>query len=138
MAKSLRSKWRRKMRAIKRERYGEKELQRLKKMLGIDDTTTDVNMKDDNVLEFSCDGPPREGEEAKEAKGAEPGTSGSPAEKLPVYDLEEEREQEGKWTMKLMNEFGTYPVWMHHRKIRTAAKLRKKMKNARNKKVGKK
>lgn len=36
MAKSLRSKWKRKMRAIKRERYSKKELTRLKKVLGID------------------------------------------------------------------------------------------------------
>lgn len=33
MAKSLRSKWKRKMRAVKRERYGEKELKRLNEML---------------------------------------------------------------------------------------------------------
>lgn len=38
MAKSLRSKWRRKCRAVKRVRYGEKELVRLKKTLGIDET----------------------------------------------------------------------------------------------------
>lgn len=37
MAKSLRSKWRRKCRAVKRIRYGQKELERLKKTLGIDD-----------------------------------------------------------------------------------------------------
>ncbi|KAI5639327.1 learning-associated protein domain-containing protein [Phthorimaea operculella] len=35
MAKSIRSKWKRKCRAIKRERYAVKELARLKKMLGI-------------------------------------------------------------------------------------------------------
>lgn len=33
MAKSLRSKWKRKMKAVKRERYGEKENDRLIKML---------------------------------------------------------------------------------------------------------
>ncbi|RZF32436.1 hypothetical protein LSTR_LSTR001900 [Laodelphax striatellus] len=33
MAKSLRSKWKRKMRAEKRERYGKKELEKLKTML---------------------------------------------------------------------------------------------------------
>ena len=33
MAKSLRSKWRRRMRAAKRERYGEKETERLIRML---------------------------------------------------------------------------------------------------------
>lgn len=45
MAKSLRSKWRRKCRAVKRERYAAKELERLKKTLGIDEKThKDVEM----------------------------------------------------------------------------------------------
>lgn len=46
MAKSLRSKWRRKCRAIKRERYAVKELDRLKKTLGIDNVSKDVEMTD--------------------------------------------------------------------------------------------
>ena len=46
MAKSLRSKWRRKCRAVKRVRYGEKELARLKKTLGIDENGKDVEMND--------------------------------------------------------------------------------------------
>lgn len=45
MAKSLRSKWKRKCRAVKRERYAAKELDRLKKTLGIDESATkDVEM----------------------------------------------------------------------------------------------
>lgn len=45
MAKSLRSKWKRKCRAIKRERYAAKELDRLKKTLGIDENAPkDVEM----------------------------------------------------------------------------------------------
>lgn len=47
MAKSLRSKWRRKCRAVKRERYAVKELDRLKKTLGIDNNAAkDVEMTD--------------------------------------------------------------------------------------------
>lgn len=47
MAKSIRSKWKRKCRAIKRERYGAKELERLKKTLGINENgTQDVEMSD--------------------------------------------------------------------------------------------
>lgn len=48
MAKSIRSKWKRKCRAIKRERYAEKELTRLKKTLGIenDNAPKDVDMTD--------------------------------------------------------------------------------------------
>lgn len=45
MAKSLRSKWKRKMRAAKRERYGKKELEKLKMVLGLN--TTDVEMKEE-------------------------------------------------------------------------------------------
>lgn len=47
MAKSVRSKWKRKCRAIKRERYGAKELERLKKTLGIKENgTQDVEMSE--------------------------------------------------------------------------------------------
>jgi len=47
MAKSLRSKWRRKCRAIKRERYEVKELARLKKTLENDSNVSkDVDMID--------------------------------------------------------------------------------------------
>ncbi|CAH1391095.1 unnamed protein product [Nezara viridula] len=46
MAKSLRSKWKRKMRAIKRERYGKKELEKLKMIVNnsLDKDSGDVNM----------------------------------------------------------------------------------------------
>lgn len=51
MAKSLRSKWKRKCRAIKRERYAAKELDRLKKIVGIDDKApNDVEMSDINKI----------------------------------------------------------------------------------------
>lgn len=47
MAKSLRSKWRRKCRAVKRERYAVKELDRLKKTLGVDENASkNVEMTD--------------------------------------------------------------------------------------------
>lgn len=54
MAKSMRSKWKRKCRAVKRERYAVKELARLKKTLGIkdDETSTDKSevMESDQVI----------------------------------------------------------------------------------------
>lgn len=54
MAKSLRSKWRRKCRAVKRVRYGEKELARLKKTLGIDEAgPKDVEMKEIEEIAIS-------------------------------------------------------------------------------------
>lgn len=45
MAKSIRSKWKRKCRAVKRERYAVKELARLKKTLGIKDDETSTTEK---------------------------------------------------------------------------------------------
>lgn len=58
MAKSLRSKWRRKCRAVKREKYGVKELARLKKTLGITDDdkpNKDEIMEDINTITLSVD-----------------------------------------------------------------------------------
>lgn len=51
MAKSLRSKWRRKMRAIKRIRYGVKELDRLKKMLV---NAGEIEVKEGGEIEHVC------------------------------------------------------------------------------------
>ncbi|MCP6508340.1 hypothetical protein NL478_26605, partial [Klebsiella pneumoniae] len=51
MAKSLRSKWRRKMRAIKRIRYGAKELDRLKKMLV---NAGEIEVKEGGEIEHVC------------------------------------------------------------------------------------
>lgn len=48
MAKSLRSKWKRKMKAIKRVRYGQKENDRLIKMLK--DAKADEESKSQEVL----------------------------------------------------------------------------------------
>lgn len=53
MAKSIRSKWKRKCRAIKRERYAEKELARLKKTLGIENAPKDNAPKDVDMTDIS-------------------------------------------------------------------------------------
>lgn len=50
MAKSLRSKWRRKCRAVKRERYQVKELERLKKTLGIVENSNQSDVQMDSVV----------------------------------------------------------------------------------------
>lgn len=58
MAKSLRSKWRRKCRAVKREKYGVKELAQLKKTLGITDDNKpnkDEIMEEINTITLSVD-----------------------------------------------------------------------------------
>jgi len=51
MAKSIRSKWRRKMRAIKRIRYGAKELDRLKTMLV---NAGEIEVKEGGEIEHIC------------------------------------------------------------------------------------
>jgi len=53
MAKSLRSKWKRKCRAIKRERYAVKELDRLKKTLGIDNDNVSKDIEMTEITEIA-------------------------------------------------------------------------------------
>lgn len=52
MAKSLRSKRQRKMRAIKRERYGQKELAKLKSILGLDGCSSNSDVIMENVADL--------------------------------------------------------------------------------------
>ena len=117
MAKSLRSKWRRKCRAVKRIRYGQKELDRLKKMLGCENAVQDVDMKNleeianvKNVNEISVN---RSVEVNDEENTLEP--SKVTTVKGKTFNSK---------TMKDQN--GTYPVWMNQRKIRQLKRLQKK------------
>lgn len=114
MAKSIRSKWKRKMRAVKRERYGKKELERLKKTLGVTDdgaTTSKTEMVDiSDVVTVTTK------EEILEKK------------KQKAAENEEETEMEvevggRKFNSKtLRDQNGTYPIWVHPRKIRKSKK----------------
>ncbi|XP_012229056.1 protein LLP homolog [Linepithema humile] len=107
MAKSLRSKWRRKCRAVKRERYAAKELQRLKKTLGIDDSVSkDVEMSD--ITEIATVVDAKKVKEDVKAKQA-------------VNTNEEQMEVEGArvYSRKtLRDQYGNYPVWMSQKKIK--------------------
>ncbi|XP_056631160.1 protein LLP homolog [Diorhabda sublineata] len=120
MAKSLRSKWKRKMRQVKRERYGKKELERLKKTLGIEDTqgqgasnTVEVNMSElSEVINFTT------AEEIKN-KNQENQNERDVMDQSTVEDLK-------KFNSKtLMNDNGAYPIWVHPRKIRKCKKSNK-------------
>ncbi|KAG5870952.1 hypothetical protein JTB14_037377 [Gonioctena quinquepunctata] len=128
MAKSLRSKWRRKMRAVKRERYGKKELDRLKKTLGIDniqESSNDETMKDlSEIVTFTT------AEEIKEKTQIQ--------EKDVVHASEVEEIQ--KFNPKtLRNENGAYPTWLHPRKIKKCKKAKNKKKKTKSKgKISKK
>ncbi|XP_064304970.1 protein LLP homolog [Phalacrocorax carbo] len=90
MAKSLRSKWRRKMRAEKRKKNAPKELERLKKILG---TNADVVM-----------------EEVKEvATVLSPERALRPGDDCKM-DIDNKRNKK-----TLLDQHGQYPIWMHSR-----------------------
>ncbi|KYN07404.1 PREDICTED: uncharacterized protein C12orf31 homolog [Cyphomyrmex costatus] len=129
MAKSLRSKWKRKCRAIKRERYAVKELDRLKKTLGIDNNASkDVEMADITEIATVVDAKKvKEDVKAKQVEDAESTT----------ITGEERMEVEGarKYNKKtLRDQYGNYPEWMSQRKI---FKHKNKQGRARTKKTGK-
>uniref|UniRef100_A0A8D0F320 Protein LLP homolog n=1 Tax=Strix occidentalis caurina TaxID=311401 RepID=A0A8D0F320_STROC len=93
MAKSLRSKWRRKMRAEKRKKNAPKELERLKKILG---TNADVVMEE--VKEVATVLPPKkvleQGGELDDCK----------------MDIDNKRNKK-----TLLDQHGQYPIWMNSR-----------------------
>ncbi|NXJ59324.1 LLPH protein, partial [Rostratula benghalensis] len=90
MAKSLRSKWRRKMRAEKRKKNAPKELERLKKVLG---TNADVVMAE--VKEVATVVSPKTVlEQAGDGK----------------MDVDNKRNKK-----TLLDQHGQYPIWMNSR-----------------------
>jgi len=122
MAKSLRSKWKRKMRAVKRERYDLKERARLSKML-------DEAKKDKEEEE-------KRKEESEDIHDPQPlgekerPNVGSADARLVGADDEETMDttkagQGGHSVRSKRNEHGSYPVWMSHRKIQAAKKAKK-------------
>uniref|UniRef100_A0A1A8MXU6 Protein LLP homolog n=1 Tax=Nothobranchius pienaari TaxID=704102 RepID=A0A1A8MXU6_9TELE len=103
MAKSLRSKWKRKMRAEKRKKNAPKELARLKQALNLD----------------------KKGE--AEMADLQDIATVVPADKIKKMDVEmdEEKEDDGKMDMDktrnkktLLDEHGQYPVWMGQRQAK--------------------
>ncbi|KAM9388842.1 protein LLP homolog [Phaethornis superciliosus] len=90
MAKSLRSKWRRKMRAEKRKKNAPRELERLKKILG---ANGDVTM-----------------EEVKEVATV------LPPEKVLEQGDDSKMDVDNKRNKKtLLDKHGQYPIWMNSR-----------------------
>ncbi|XP_015591921.1 protein LLP homolog [Cephus cinctus] len=118
MAKSLRSKWRRKCRAVKRERYGAKELEKLKKTLGIDENThADAEMPDISEIATVTDARTIKEKSKEKNKAAE--TEVMEQDGARVYNKKTMRDQ-----------YGNYPVWMNRRKILKHKKGRAKAKKA--------
>ncbi|XP_003798580.1 protein LLP homolog [Otolemur garnettii] len=113
MAKSLRSKWKRKMRAEKRKKNAPKELSRLKSILRVD---RDVLMKD--VQEVATVVVPRHDQENMQSV---------------VKDEDDDMKMETdiKRNKKtLLDQHGQYPVWMSQRQ-------RKRLKAKRERRKGK-
>ncbi|OWR52048.1 hypothetical protein KGM_208103 [Danaus plexippus plexippus] len=111
MAKSIRSKWKRKCRAIKRERYAVKELARLKKMLGVkeEEKVTESEVMESDQVIFLDAGEINKKKKKKKQEEAPP----------------EKRVFSSK-TLKDQN--GQYPVWLHKRKIAKLCTNKEKIK----------
>ena len=111
MAKSLRSKRKRKMRAIKRERYGKKELEMLKQTVEGINNTKDEEMKEIYKV--------RKGSEViDEMKNQD------------TMDVDTDAKKYNKKTK--LDEHGNYPVWMNSRQIKKQKKKNKVQKNKEN------
>lgn len=120
MAKSLRSHRERRLRAFKRIRYRKKELERLKKMLGVnDDGSVEVNMDeageasipDKNVLEFGFDKPKEKPSSTRQSRKRKAEA------KLEEMEVEEEEAKTSQKELVKSAKRG-YPAWMHQRQIR--------------------
>lgn len=126
MAKSLRSKWRRKCRAVKRERYGQKELDRLQKTITNDPSNKpkDVDMQDISDVTTVVD-------KSQITKGKKD------VKKKPITDekLKVMETNERLFNQKtLRDQHGSYPVWVHPRKVHKSKKVKKQKSKKRLKK----
>ncbi|CAN8004879.1 unnamed protein product [Ixodes hexagonus] len=129
MAKSLRSKWKRKMRAKKRERYSVKELTRLKTMLEAA-TKGDADMSE--VCEIVD---VKKVVERTSQDSTEPETDEDKATASMDVDAPKKR----KYRRKTMtDEHGTHPEWMNQRAIRKLKANRQNRKGRGLTKSGKK
>jgi len=144
MAKSLRSKWKRKMKAVKRERYGEKELKRLNDMLAkAGELETEIKTEDEGDHEMSTTEKDdsvsflkttprkiavstRRSRRDKETKIISATTTTSDEEGLEEMSVDPIERIFNKRTMR--DQFGNYPDWMNKRKMRTQKKKNKRLK----------
>ncbi|KAK2832100.1 hypothetical protein Q7C36_015562 [Tachysurus vachellii] len=127
MAKSLRSKWKRKMRAEKRKKNAPKELARLKAALG-QEGKGDLSMKD--VCETATVVPAHK----LTTRAQDVEMSGENTEEQSETGKMETDSKRKKGT--LLNEHGQYPVWMSQRKAKKLKHQRKAKKTGQKKKKG--
>ncbi|XP_046371858.1 protein LLP-like [Haliotis rufescens] len=119
MAKSLRSKWKRKMRNIKREKHAVKEMDRLKRISNL------AKQQDEDLKELY------------EVKKAADIMKGKPKTDVADGDgeMDVDKAQKKINPSTLKDEHGSYPAWMNQRAIK---RLKKKQVNKKKKKGGKK
>ncbi|CAG2115198.1 unnamed protein product [Medioppia subpectinata] len=116
MAKSLRSKWKRKMKTIKRIRYGDKELTKLKDMCDKRDAKEKANTigAEDKDIEMKVIG-----------------------SVVAATDVDMKEPMTTRSSKSLLDEFGHYPQWMNQRQIKKHQNKRKvkrlKAKNTKSK-----
>lgn len=133
MAKSLRSKWKRKMRSVKRVRYGEKENKVLEKMVKntedrkkiLDTVTETCKMLRCNVGNCTLQHTPYVGPQPLGDTSLEPITT-----KEDKMDSSQNPKTYCSKTKR--DEHGTYPAWMSTRKIQN---MKSKPKNKSTKHV---
>uniref|UniRef100_A0A3Q2Y988 Protein LLP homolog n=1 Tax=Hippocampus comes TaxID=109280 RepID=A0A3Q2Y988_HIPCM len=119
MAKSLRSKWKRKMRAEKRKKNAPKELARLKQALGLGKKGEDAVMSD--VQEIATVVPVEKIKKEADVVMEGDGNDGDKRNKK-----------------TLLNEHGQYPVWMNQRQAKKLRTKRVAQKSGRKGKTNKK
>lgn len=124
MAKSLRSKWKRKMRAIKRVRYGVKEDERLVNMIKA------AKANEDSEEKITMPGVQFVSLASSTTKDTEPKDGDG------VESMELDAPKRNMRTMR--DENGNYPVWMNQRKVKALKKGLKRKPNAKGKKKAKK
>lgn len=117
MAKSIRSKWKRKMRSVKREKYGKKELEMLKQVRAAAEASKQQNMETSALFTVKTSEDLRKDEQN--------------ADKM-------ETDEKHRNPKTLRDEHGQYPVWMNQRAIAKRKKIAQKQKKAKKgKKKGK-
>ena len=116
MAKSIRSKQKRKMRAIKRVRYGQKELKRLVEM---------VQKSEQNEKQA------QEEMKANIAKISQIDVAEKQEKNTDYISMETDQNERDKKT--LLNKFGQYPAWMNGRRLKRQKTLVKRLKKKKSK-----
>merc|ERR1712195_112616 len=128
-AKSLRSKWKRKMRAEKRVNYGERENKKLVKMIEAAEELKKENLLGNKVVLNSKGQDGVMGEDKIELELAN--TLANTNKKFVDPDTMETNEKaKSVSTKSLKDEHGNYPVWMSMRRVQKQQKKNKTMASA--------